>query len=221
MLLLGAVLLFLVYWYVAIYNHPITNYPTPSPDSNTAIVAFGDSLAAGVGAQQTNGFVDILAEDLDIEIINHAQAGADAHDMWNTIDTVIAESPRIVILSVGTTDAVVPTTPAYQVASRLERMISTIHDSGSAIILLETASHQYGDMYYKIAREHQTALVQDVVSPLRGKQQFMFDEVHPNDAGHVRIADKVAPTLSQLLDQHKPNESDTDSWRDVLPDWLR
>ena len=108
----------------------------------------------------------------------------------------------------GTTDAVVPTRPRYQVESRLERIVSTLHNAGSAVIILETASHAYGTMYRDVAYAHKAALIKDVLSPLRGKESYMFDEVHPNDAGHQKIAEKIAPTLRRLLDQHRSSESD-------------
>lgn len=216
--LIGVVVIFLGFWYFTIYNRPITNYPTPTPDTNVGVVAFGDSLAAGVGARQNGGFISILSQELGIEITNLAQAGAGAHDIWRNIDSVVDASPRVVILTIGTSDAVVPITPSYQVESRLERIVSTLHEAGSAVIILETASHAYGNMYRDIAYAQDTALVKNVLKPLRGKERYMFDEVHPNDAGHELIAEHVAPTLRYLLNQYHPieGESDTSTARDNL-----
>ncbi|MFW0871156.1 MAG: SGNH/GDSL hydrolase family protein [Patescibacteria group bacterium] len=213
------VFIFILFWYFSIYNPPITNYPTPTPEKNVGVVAFGDSLIAGVGARQNGGFVEILAQRLNIEIINLGEAGASAHTVWGNIDEVLEASPRVVILALGTSDAVVPVTPRYQIESRLERIISTLQEAGSAVIILETASYAYGNMYRNVASAHHTALVRNILTPLRGKGEYMFDEVHPNDAGHQIIADKVEPVLRRLIDQDiiLKNQSDGNN----LKNWLR
>lgn len=213
--LMAVVMIFLLFWYLTIYSRPITNYPTPNPETNKGVVSYGGSLANGVGARQNGGFVSVLEQELDITIANYARPKSTAHELWSNIDQVVASSPRIVILELGTTDAVVPTTPRYQVESRLERIVSTLHNAGSAVIILETASHAYGTMYRDVAYEHNAALVKDVLKPLRGKESYMFDEVHPNDAGHQKIAESVAPTLRRLLDQHRSSESDINTNQDA------
>lgn len=182
-------------WYVTTYSRPITNAPTPTPDTNTAVVAFGGSLGSRAGALSNQSYVDILSTNTHTTILNHAELGETAADTRKRADSIAALQPRITILEFGFND----TTDPNQFRAHLEQTVETLHQSGSAVIIVELPGH--GTIYRDVARTHQTAYVPNVMVGLPGNDEYMFDEIHPNDEGHKKIAERIEPVLFELLTQ--------------------
>jgi len=58
---------------------------------------------------------------------------------------------------------------------------------------------RYDDMYETLAEKYGVAYVPGVLKGLLTDQTLMADSIHPNDAGHAIIADRIEPKLRQLL----------------------
>ena len=79
----------------------ITNYPVPSGN----IIAFGDSLTAGVGATAGRDYVSQLAEALSTSIENEGISGNTTEDALARLESdVIAKNPEVVIVWLGGND---------------------------------------------------------------------------------------------------------------------
>ncbi len=79
----------------------ITNYPVGSGN----IVAFGDSLTAGVGATAGRDYVSQLEDLLSVTIENEGVSGDTTRDALLRLDNdVIAKSPEVVIVWLGGND---------------------------------------------------------------------------------------------------------------------
>ena len=187
------------FWYFTVYERPITNHPTPYPTQNTSIVAFGGSITAGAGALQSGGFVSLLEQELDTSIIQAGILGNTAGQAWSRISQVTRHKPRIVILELGTDDSYIPKTPYDDFYSRMERIIDTLHQSGAAVIIVETPG--FNRAYRNLAHEHNTALVPGAMQDILGDDHYMFNEKYPSDAGHAHIAQKIKPVLQKLIQQ--------------------
>ena len=186
------------FWYFAVYERPITNAQDFSyNDEAPVVVAFGDSLIEGVGAKTTGGFVGVLEQDLGIDIINHGVSGDTTSDAWKRIRATTKIEPDVVLISLGGNDFI-QRKNRDQTEAELERIVSEIHRSGAAVILLEVPGY-YG-MHRSVSRTFQTAYVSNILSGLLGKEEYMFDAIHPNDTGYKKVAEKIKPTLSRLID---------------------
>lgn len=184
---------FVFFWYVTSYARPITNAPTPTPEENTAIVAFGGSLAAGAGSLSGESYVDMLSEETHTTIVNEGRLGELAHEAARRAEAIAAMRPRVTILEVGSHDS----TDEREFTKRMERIISILHESGSAVIILEVPGH--GRIYRDLSRQYNTAYVPNIMAGLPGNDEYMFDEIHPSTAGHKKIAERVEPVLVDLL----------------------
>ena len=74
-----------------------------------AIVAFGDSLTAGFGAEPGSSYPDFLQKDLDRaglgwRVVNAGVSGDTTTDGANRVSEVLAVKPRVVILEFGGND---------------------------------------------------------------------------------------------------------------------
>ncbi len=194
---IGFLLLIIVgFWYFTVYERPITNAQQFPDLRDATIVAFGDSLVRGVGAKSSGGFVGVLEQDLGIQVDNLGVSGDTTADAYNRVSQVIALDPDVVIISLGGNDFL-QRKNKDDVIQNLERIISTIHRSGSSVILLEVPG--YFGMHRTIAKDTGTGYVSNILSGLIGKDEYMFDSIHPNDAGYKKIALKIRPVLLKII----------------------
>src|SRR4029077_19237024 len=83
--------------------------PSTQLDTRPAIVAFGDSLTAGSGAEPGSRYPDFLQKDLDRagrhwHVVNAGVSGDTTTDGVNRLGEVLAYKPRIVIVEFGGND---------------------------------------------------------------------------------------------------------------------
>lgn len=194
----GIILIFLVFWLFPESDYDIKNYPS----SGTEIVAFGDSLVSGVGASEGKDFVSVLSNLINASIINLGKGGETTSSGLLRINEVLNTKPKIVLLLLGGNDYL-RRTPSSQTFRNLGTIITEIQETGAIVILLGVRggllSDGYENKYEDLAREYQTAYVPNVLDGVFGNSDLMSDGIHPNDAGHERIANKIYPVISKLL----------------------
>jgi lysophospholipase L1-like esterase len=157
----------------------------------------------GVGASRGNDFVSILSGQIDEPIVNLGRSGDTTRDSLARIEDVLEQNPKVVLLLFGGNDYL-QQIPEAETFKNLEQIIQTIHQSGSAVLLLGVRGgilrDNFKSEFVSLAKEYNTAYVGDVLDGLWGNRQLMADSIHPNDAGHQLIADKVLPVLETLLE---------------------
>ena len=179
-------------------NENITNFPS----SGTDIIAFGDSLVAGSGATSKNDFVSLLSRRTGRTIINLGVPGDTTADGLARIHELDRYHPKVVLLLLGGNDHLkrVPIQTTFQ---NLAKIIEYIHTRGAIVLLLGVKGGLFGDQFASefeaLHKKYQTAYVSNVLQSLFGKEEFMEDSVHPNDAGNKFIADRVYQVLLPLL----------------------
>lgn len=184
---------------VTIDKSSIVNY---SPQGNGPIIAFGDSLVSGVGAETEGGFVTILSEMINETILNYGRGGDTTELALSRIDEVLAEDPRITLILLGGNDYL-NRVPKEETFNNLKEIITKLQAEGSLTIVLGVRGgllrDSYGNDYRKLAEETGSAYVPNVLEDLIGNDEYMDDAIHPNEAGHRMIAEKIYPILEELL----------------------
>lgn len=202
-LLVAAVLLAalaaLVLWRLT-STPPVRNLsPRPGP-----IVVLGDSLAAGVGSKgQRNGFVTVLSQRLGVEIVNRGVPGDSTADGLKRLDAdVLALKPALVVLELGGNDFLRRMDPDRTFAN-LETLIRRSQDSGAAVLVLGIRGGLLRDRrqnrFREVAERNQAAYVPDLLEGVFAHPALMADAIHPNDAGHRQIAERLDPIMRGLL----------------------
>lgn len=179
--------------------HEVTNFP----QSGTTIVAFGDSLVEGVGTSPGRTFVDVLSARVGEEILNLGISGNTTSDGLVRLDEVLVEDPRIVIVLLGGNDALRSVDPDVTFGN-LRAIIEELQREGVAVLLVGAPGgirhpKTYEREFKKLAEDYGTAYVPNILKGLLGRPQYMADAIHPNDAGHVIMADRIEPGLRLLL----------------------
>ena len=194
----GVVLALLGTWWLKPVGQ-VTNYPA----SGTDIIAFGDSLVAGTGASPGKDFVSLLSQKIGEPIINLGMPGDTTATGLARIHELAQYDPKVVLLLLGGNDYL-RRTPPEEAFANLSQIIEYIHSTGAIVILLGVRGgllrDNFDSEFEALERQHNTAYVSDVLDGLLGSGEYMADQIHPNDAGHAIIADRIYPVLTKLLE---------------------
>jgi lysophospholipase L1-like esterase len=181
-------------------DEKITNYP---PRAGGTIVAFGDSLVEGVGADESKNFVSRLSDKINEPIINLGISGDTTRDGLARVGDVFEQNPRIVLVLLGGNDYI-KRVPKEETFSNLKSIILNIQSRGAITVLLGVRGgvlqDHYDEEYKKLAKETGSVYVDNVLAGLLTKPQYMHDGIHPNARGYELIAEKIYPELLKVLE---------------------
>lgn len=201
-LIASGIFIFFIYQVVSLYGgqYPIVNFPA----KGETIVALGDSLTLGVGASAPeNGYIGVLERRLGITIVNRGVSGNTTADALLRIDTDITPlHPDIVMILLGGNDYL-KKIPQQETFANLSRIIKKLQSEGAVVLLLGVRGgllhDKWRDDFHTLAKNTGSLYVPDVLEGIFGNIKLMSDEVHPNDAGYMKMADKIAPTLDGIV----------------------
>ncbi|OGE79245.1 MAG: hypothetical protein A2751_04615 [Candidatus Doudnabacteria bacterium RIFCSPHIGHO2_01_FULL_46_14] len=174
------------------------------PEKGTNIIAFGDSLVTGYGVTTLgDDFVSLLSKRTGRTIINAGSNGDTTASALARLDRdVLSQDPRIVIVLVGGNDAL-RQVPVEESFKNLVLIVDRIHEKGAAVILLGVKGSLLGDKYdsefKKLAKEKKANFVPNILKDIFGNPEMLTDGIHPNNAGHAIMADRIEPILKKLL----------------------
>lgn len=176
--------------------------PEPIDLSKGPLIAFGDSLVYGVGATDGNDFVSLLSARIGIPIENFGRSGDTTETALARISTITSEHPSLVIILLGGNDYL-HKVPLDDTFKNLGVIVDTLQQNGATVLLIGVRGgllrDTYEERFAQFAKEKDVAYVPNILDGLIGDERFMSDAVHPNNAGYMKVADKVEPTLKKLL----------------------
>lgn len=194
----GVLLLSVSLYFLFSQEPTITNYPP----KEGPIVAFGDSLVAGVGAPTGADFVTLLSRRIKEPIIQAGVPGNTTADGLARVDEVLLQNPRMVILLLGGNDYL-RRISKEETFSNLKRLIIRIQEGGAVVVLLGVRGGILADGYEtsfeNLADEMHVVYVEDVLDGVFGNTTLMADGVHPNEKGYALIAEKVYEEVAPVL----------------------
>jgi acyl-CoA thioesterase I len=177
------------------------------------IVALGDSLTAGYGLPDKDGFVPQLqaaltAKGNPVEIQNAGVSGDTTSDGLARLDWSVPQGTDAVILELGANDMLRGVDPKLARAN-LEKMLAAIKAKGAAILLAGMkASGNYGDAYKARFDAIYPGLASALSLPLypfflegldKDAALLQSDGLHPSAEGVGRIVAGVAPSVEESL----------------------
>lgn len=167
------------------------------------IVFFGDSLVYGTGAEKGNDMPTLLSNILGREIINSGTPGDTTADGLEKLDSkVLIHHPGLVLILLGGND-VLQKISEKETFNNLNIMIDRIEAANAQVILIGVRGgllyDSYGDNYAKLAREKQITHVDDILADIFLDPTLKADQIHPNDAGYAKMAERLAPIVRRYL----------------------
>lgn len=190
---------------------------TPGLDARSAagtILVFGDSLSAGYGLKQTEGWVTLLAERLRREkfnynVVNASISGETSAGGASRIDQALEQSkPSIVVLELGSNDGL-RGLPVSQMKANLAKIIRASQKRGADVLIVGNRmppnyGMKYADDFYnafpQLAKEFHARLVPFFLSAIiLNFEYFQSDNLHPTAAAQKALLETVWDELKPLL----------------------
>ena len=179
-------------------------------DRRPVIVAFGDSLTAGVsGRSYPEALQDLLDRDgYSYRVDNQGVSGDTTSDGVARIDNVIAAKPALVLLEFGGNDGL-RGVPVEATRDNLNQMIERIKQAHIPLVLLGiTLPPNYGADYVRpftaifpdLAAKQQIKLMPFLLLHVYQDHSLMQpDGIHPNEEGNKIVARDVLALIKPQL----------------------
>lgn len=173
---------------------------SPLPPGAT-ILAFGDSLTAGVGAASAQSYPDVLAQLSGLRVINAGVSGETTAGGVKRLPAALAEhTPDVLILLEGGNDILRGKDRAAtrtNLASMIEQALAVqaqVVLVGVPDKLLFTDS---ADFYAELAEQYPVVFVEDALAGLLRSSAYKADAIHLNAQGYALFAEALYETLQE------------------------
>jgi acyl-CoA thioesterase-1 len=181
------------------------------------IVAFGDSLTAGFGLQNSDSFPSQLEKALkargqDVKVINAGVSGDTTAAGLARLDWALPDDASAVIIELGANDALQGLDPAATKAV-LEKIITDVKGRGLPILLagMEAPRNlgkeyvdQFRALYADLAIQYDLILYPFFLDGVALDDKYLLgDGLHPNAEGVARIVEGILPKVEELLAKTK------------------
>ena len=179
------------------------------------ILAFGDSLTAGLGLAEADTLPSRLADALTkmgrpATVINGGVSGDTSADGLARIDWALADKPQILILALGANDMLRGLDPSTTRAN-LEGIIAKAEATGVETILagmlappnLGTAYKSAFDAIYPgLAKAHNLILMPFLLQDVAQNSDLnQVDGLHPNGKGVAVMVRNLLPYVTEAMDK--------------------
>ncbi|MFM8471795.1 MAG: GDSL-type esterase/lipase family protein [Limisphaerales bacterium] len=179
-------------------------YANLPPPARGEWAAFGDSLTQGYGAEEGGDYPARLAKRLGLKIRNLGISGNTTADGLARLDQALQLQPRVALLCLGGNDSF-RSMPADETFANLAAMIDRFHTTGTFVVLLGVRSVGLSDKnakrFEQLAKTKRVLLVPNILDGILFTPSLMADQIHPNDQGYARIAERLEEALRPLLPQ--------------------
>jgi len=173
----------------------------PPLAADATILAFGDSLTAGTGANETESYPAVLARLTGRRVVNAGIPGeVSAAGVARLPELLERERPALLLLCHGGNDLLGRQSP-QDIAANLRSMVRLARERGVAVVLLAVPSPDFSlsppPLYAEVALEFGIPCVQKALAKILGKSSLKSDHIHPNAAGYRQLAEAVAELLKK------------------------
>ena len=183
------------------------------PDGRPVIIAFGDSLTAGYGADTGDSYPDYLEKDLNAQgyhyqVINQGISGNTTKDGVDRLQDALRLKPAVVIVAFGGNDGL-RGLPIASTRENLDHIVSTLLDSGAKVVLGGiTLPPNYGPDYIRqfnqtyalLAAKYHVPLLPFLLQNVYGVAGGMQgDGIHATAQGNAQVAKNLLPLIVPQL----------------------
>lgn len=197
----------------ALFNALLFATMMPAAARTPEILAFGDSLTAGLGLPASEAFPARLEarlhdEGIAVTVVNAGVSGDTTTDGLARLDWALADKPDYVILALGANDALRGIDPKL-VRANLDKMIGKIQASGARVLLLGMLApanwgvqyeRDFDSIYPGLAKAHNVPLYPFFLDGVAMDPALnQPDGLHPNAEGVAVLVDHIAPLVAKMI----------------------
>ena len=170
--------------------------------ADATVLAFGDSLTHGTGADQHESYPAVLERLIGRTVINAGVPGEVTAEGRRRLPRVLERvDPDLLILCHGGNDILREGDPAHA-ADNLEAMIRMARERGVPVLLVGVPArslffHSTADLYFDVAEATGVPLENGAVAEIIGDPSLKSDPIHPNAAGYRLLAEAIHERLRE------------------------
>jgi len=184
-------------------------------DNTVKILAFGDSLTAGYGLSEADGFTVQLARALTkmgrkVQVINGGVSGDTTTGGLARLDWSLADQPQVMLLELGGND-MLRGLPPETVHANLQQIIDKARQAKITVLLIGMRAapnlgadyqQQFDAVYPALAKADGVLFYPFMLEGAIGDPALMQgDGIHANAQGVAIIVQRILPSVLQALDQ--------------------
>ena len=171
----------------------------PKLSSTDVVLAFGDSLTYGTGAEPAESYPVVLSQLIGRQVVAAGVPGdVTAGGLERLPDVLDEVKPRIMLLCMGGNDMLRGTGYAGAEAN-LRAMIKLAKERGISVVLIAVPQPALfsgnAPFYETIARDNRLPLEASVLKGLMYDNDYKSDPIHPNAKGYRKMAEAIAELL--------------------------
>src|SRR4051794_10491881 len=185
------------------------------------ILVFGDSFTAGLGLPREAAFPVRLenwlrSHGVAARVINAGVSGDTTSTGMARLDRALAERPDMVILELGTNDALRGVNPAVT-KQNLATIITRVRSLGARVLLIgilappnwgEEYRLAFNRIYPELAQAYATPLYPSFLEGVALEPKYnQADGLHPNQRGVEQIVEHLAPIVLRLLASERAGDA--------------
>lgn len=187
--------------------------PTPRTEDRQRIVAFGDSLTAGLGVPREQAYPALLQQRLeaagyDYRVINAGVSGDTTAGGLRRVPWILKNLPALVILELGANDGLRGLS-LEQTKANLEAIIRRLQEARATVVLAGMKlppnygadyTRGFEALYTDLARRYNLPLIPFFLDGVAADPALnQSDGIHPTGEGYRRIVETVFKTIEPLL----------------------
>jgi acyl-CoA thioesterase-1 len=188
--------------------------PAPAANATQTILVLGDSISAGYGLAQGEGWVALLEqrllrEKLDYNVVNASISGETTLGGRNRIADLLTEHhPAVLIVALGGNDGL-RGNPLEETRRNLIAIVEAGRKSGAKVVVAgmrvppnygAVYSRRFEGLFAEVARQQNVSLVPFLLQGFaEDRTMFQADGMHPAAIAQTRILDNVYHQLRSLL----------------------
>jgi len=177
------------------------------------IVAFGDSLTAGLGVPPDDAYPGQLArwlreEGLAYEVINAGVSGETSAGGLRRVEWILRSRPMLVILELGANDGL-RGQPLKETYENLKAIIERFKVEGVIVVLAgmrlplnygDDYTEDFSNLYERLAKEYDVPFIPFFLEGVATHRHLnQGDGLHPNAEGYSIVVQNVWRTLRPIL----------------------
>ncbi|MEO8165059.1 MAG: arylesterase [Betaproteobacteria bacterium] len=188
--------------------------PATAARAASTILVLGDSISAGYGLAQGEGWVALLEQrlqrdELDYRVVNASISGDTTLGGRNRVAEALKEhQPAVVVVALGGNDGL-RGNPLDETRSNLISIVEACRKAGAKVVIAgirvppnygSVYSRRFQGLFAEVARQQNVSLVPFMFKGFaEDRTMFQDDGIHPNAAAQPRILYNIYHRLRPLL----------------------
>tara|TARA_R110001583_G_scaffold55981_6_gene169670 strand:+ start:88 stop:645 length:558 start_codon:yes stop_codon:yes gene_type:complete len=182
------------------------------PTYAATILILGDSLSAGYGMSEEQGWVQLLRNEMpQHQIINGSVSGETTAGGLRRLPGLLTSSqPDLVVIELGGNDGLRGFPPS-KLKSNLTQIITLSQQHGANVLLTEIMvppnygpryAKSFTQIYHQLADEYSIKLIPFFMQDIAPDKSLMQrDGIHPNEQAQATITQWMLPWITQVLSE--------------------